>query len=364
MREPVSLGIPQWLIIVTVSGIVALAACGGDITTETAQPVSSISTSIAVVPTSTVPANLTPKPLTPKPLAPNPPTPKPATATESQPTPRPTPTAVPTSRPTSTAALTPVPMPTQAPTLAPTPTSPPQTPSPTPNVPIQPPLSLGLDPFYTKYVGADGIPVIGSSKVRDEALGPAREIIVNMLSARPDIREAMIANKARVGIMAVTEVTTDIPEQSDLAPLFDTRARGLGGTIFRPITTVGEESLLCLSSDVYRGESILVRELSHGVFNLGLPFVSDGKQITAALLASFDQVMSLELWSNTYAATNLDEYQAESVQSWFNSNIESVPSNGIHNQVDTRPELKEYDPALAQVLSMLYPDGEWEPPCS
>jgi len=221
-----------------------------------------------------------------------------------------------------------------------------------------------LDHFYTKYVDADRIPVIGSSKVRDEAFGPAREIIINMLSARPDIREAMIANRARVGIMAATEVTTDIPEHSDLDPLFDTRARGLGGTIFRPITTVGEENLLCLSSDVYRGESILVHEFSHGVFNLGLPFVSDGKQIIAAVIASFDQAISLGLWSNTYAATNLDEYQAEGVQSWFNANIESVPSNGIHNQVDTRSELKEYDPALAQLLSMLYPDGEWEPLCS
>ena len=78
------------------------------------------------------------------------------------------------------------------------------------------PPELGYDPaFYRKYVDAIGIPVISSEKVPDRALLMARDIVVYMLANRPDIRREMAAKKYRVGIMAVTEMTTDIPEQRD-----------------------------------------------------------------------------------------------------------------------------------------------------
>ena len=104
--------------------------------------------------------------------------------------------------------------------------------------------ALGMDPFYQKYVDAGGIPVISSEKVLDPALLQAREIVEKMLVHRPDIREVMVANGAYVGIMARTEVTTDIPEHRHLANDPNTdwnkRARGLGGAPNNPITTAGE----------------------------------------------------------------------------------------------------------------------------
>jgi hypothetical protein len=113
---------------------------------------------------------------------------------------------------------------------------------------------LGLDPFYRKYLDAGGMPVISSGKVSDAALYAAREIVNNMLRDRPDVRQAMLGQGARVGIMAVSEVTTDIPEHRFLADDpevdWDTRARGLGGTPGVPITTGAEENLLCLAGDV------------------------------------------------------------------------------------------------------------------
>ncbi len=78
------------------------------------------------------------------------------------------------------------------------------------------PPEFGYDPtFYKKYVDAIGIPVISSEKVPDRALLMARDIVVYMLANRPDLRREMIARKYRVGIMAQTEMTTDIPEQRD-----------------------------------------------------------------------------------------------------------------------------------------------------
>ena len=55
------------------------------------------------------------------------------------------------------------------------------------------PESLGVSPFYKKYTDAFGIPVVASEKVPDAALLVARDIVNTMLSARPDLRKALIA---------------------------------------------------------------------------------------------------------------------------------------------------------------------------
>ena len=79
---------------------------------------------------------------------------------------------------------------------------------------LQVPASLGVSPFYSTYVDAQGIPVISSDKVPDDALLVARDIINSMLAKRPDLRAALIARKWRTGVIAEVEMTMDIPEYS------------------------------------------------------------------------------------------------------------------------------------------------------
>jgi hypothetical protein len=67
--------------------------------------------------------------------------------------------------------------------------------------------------YYKKYADANGYPIIASGKVSDAALAIVRDQVNYMLAYRPDIREAMIAAKGRIGIMAETEYTMTIPEQ-------------------------------------------------------------------------------------------------------------------------------------------------------
>lgn len=219
---------------------------------------------------------------------------------------------------------------------------------------------LGFDPFYKKIVYADGIPIISSEKPSDEALWVAQEIILNMLALRPDVRDEMIANEARIGIMGHGEVTTDIPEHAflkdDPNTDWDERARGLGGTVGVPITTGAEENLICLEPDVYAGESILVHEFAHGMHNLGVDFVDSG--FDQELETVYQSAMSSGLWKDTYAATNRHEYWAEGVQAWFDAN--QAPQPGIHNDVDTRAELEAYDPILYELISR-YMTAQWFP---
>jgi alpha-glucosidase len=65
-------------------------------------------------------------------------------------------------------------------------------------------------------------------------------------------------------------------------------------------------------------------------------------------------------WVNTYAETNIWEYWAEGVQSWFNVNaeVDNDGGDGKHNKVNTREELKVYDPGLYQILSEYFPETD------
>ncbi|MBK8214400.1 MAG: hypothetical protein IPK71_11680 [Myxococcales bacterium] len=113
-----------------------------------------------------------------------------------------------------------------------------------------PPAALGLSPFYKKHLDATGLPVVASDKVSDGALRQACRIASKMLSFRSDVRAAMTSKKARLAVMARSEVTTDVPEHADLYQAFpgtdwNVRARGLGGTVARPATSCAEENLLC-----------------------------------------------------------------------------------------------------------------------
>src|SRR5690606_40578459 len=42
--------------------------------------------------------------------------------------------------------------------------------------------------FYKKYANAAGVPILGSERVPDEAIVVARDIVMHMLAARPDVR--------------------------------------------------------------------------------------------------------------------------------------------------------------------------------
>ncbi len=246
---------------------------------------------------------------------------------------------------------------------------------------------FGLDTtFYKKFVSAEGLPVMSSAKVPDEALLVARDIIVHMLSKRPDLRQAMIDSGFRVGIMATTEMTTDIPEQRDWKkPAIDDRrltdgerahydepggigsmtdqeywnrrARGMGGRY----TTGAEENVLGYPGTRYFGEHILVHEFSHGI-NSAFRRADPGLQ--QDLQAAYDSARAHKMYlkangSRHYAVNTVAEYWAEGTQWWFWNNYPEIfvdPDTGVESKVFTPEQLEAYDPRLYEILSRVYPD--------
>ncbi len=216
----------------------------------------------------------------------------------------------------------------------------------------EPPKSAGLDPFYKKYLELDGLPIVSSSKVSDYALKEAAYLISRMLEGRRDLIDALVASKVNVAVMASSERTVDIPEHRDLKPAsyWNRRARGLGG----PTVSCGEENLLNLLGDPYDAESVLIHEFAHALHNQGLAKLDP--DFNKKLRAAYDAALAKGLWKGTYAATDTQEYWAEGVQSWFDTNRHDDSS---HNHVHTRDGLKEYDPGLAALIAEAFPNNEW-----
>src|SRR5947199_3342647 len=196
------------------------------------------------------------------------------------------------------------------------------------------PASLGFDPFYKKYADALGIPILSSEKVPDAALLVARDIVIHMLANHPEYRQEMIGKRMRVGVMALSESTTDIPEHRDLKKpppgdprltegekrgyetgtgiatmsdkeYWDRRARGLGGNP----TTCAEENLLGYPDTRYYGENIFVHEFSHAIMGVAIRTLEPG--LNAQIHEAYREAMGKGLWKNHYASTNASEYWAE-----------------------------------------------------
>lgn len=218
---------------------------------------------------------------------------------------------------------------------------------------------FSLDPFYRKYADAEGLPVLSSAAPDDAALERACRLAVNMLSQRPDVRAKLIELRARFVVIGRHEGTADIPEygfrdksQQERSAI-NARARGLGGQA----ASCGEENLMCQSGDRYPTESICVHEFSHtigqGVYELEHGF---GDRLQAA----FDAAKASGILSGSYRAENPDEYWAEGVQDWYNTNAESSPPDGVHNAVNTRRELEAFDSRLSVLIGEVFPtDTGW-----
>ncbi len=237
-----------------------------------------------------------------------------------------------------------------------------------------PPASLALDTFYKKHIDAIGIPLVSSNKVPDAALLVGRDIVNYMLARRPDIRAELVRRRARVLIMAETEMETDLPERSNwkkptredrrLTPgerenydkpggiasmtdreYWNKRARGMGGTV----TSCAEENLLGYPGTRYYGENILVHEFSHNM--MGALRNADSA-LFAEIQPAYEAAKAKGMYKGQYAINTVAEYWAEGTQWWFWSNYEFYDGD---TRIQTPDDLKAYDPALYSILERVYP---------
>ncbi|MEJ2112118.1 MAG: hypothetical protein P8Z37_19885, partial [Acidobacteriota bacterium] len=217
-----------------------------------------------------------------------------------------------------------------------------------------------LDPFYKKYIDVGGIAVTSSENVADEALYEVNYLIHQALQNRPDILEAMAKNRTRIAIIGAKEEVSEVPEyyksDPEEAQRQNRRVRGYGGM---RLTSCGEENLLNYDGDRYRGENIFLHEFAHCIH-------SNLRRIDPEFQQKLNQLYSdareKGLWERTYAGSNASEYWAEGVQDYWDCNRQSRNpdrTDGVHNHVNTREELKEYDPDLYALIDETLGPMEW-----
>jgi hypothetical protein len=222
----------------------------------------------------------------------------------------------------------------------------------------------GTDPFYQKYINADGIVIVSSEKVPDDALVAARRTVLHMLSARPDIHQAMLRNHPRISIMAISETASNLPE---FEPESDGQW-GLGQMLGDPTTLVSERGVCYEGNSEYRA-NFLAHEFVHMIQNLGWPTTDPEieDEIYAAYLEAverglFQAPRDEPLGIDPYDAYGDDEYLTHGVNAWFDLN-ESLPGPWMDVQIGesgppsgTREQLLENDPELYEIISRFMPD--------
>ena len=220
------------------------------------------------------------------------------------------------------------------------------------------PAEYGWPDFYSKYVNVNGIHLMSSWRVPDSCLVQAYRTLYAMTSMLPrEVLDSMVAHNTRVAVMARYEGTTDIPEhaylKADTTLNWDLRAQGLEGTLQLPLTTCAEENILAYQIDPYHAEDILIHEFAHTIHLVGIELVDPS--IDDKLQNLMDKAIAEGKYANTYAKENFIEYWAEGVQDWFNVNAEAPVANGKHNWVNTREDLRAYDPGLYRLIGKYFP---------
>jgi hypothetical protein len=145
-------------------------------------------------------------------------------------------------------------------------------------------------------------------------------------------------------------VTSDLPDHRhwkgkpyDGDQTIDQRTRGVGGRH----ASCGEENLLTLEKDRYRGRDICSHEFAHTLRNFGLD-----RETRKRFDDQYRKARDAGHWRGMYAGSNADEYFAE-LTMWY------VGTRGDYGSLMPPPVpgpdwLKSYDPEGFALLDELY----------
>jgi hypothetical protein len=112
-------------------------------------------------------------------------------------------------------------------------------------------------------------------------------------------------------------------------------------------TSCGEENLLRLPADRYRGRDILVHEFAHNIKNHGASVDFEEK-----VKRQYDASLAAGHWLKAYAATNPEEFFAE-LSMWYFGTHGDLGMQGT-KPADGQDGLRAYDPAAFALLDDFY----------
>ncbi|MBN8460919.1 MAG: glycoside hydrolase family 127 protein [Verrucomicrobia bacterium] len=208
------------------------------------------------------------------------------------------------------------------------------------------------DGFFSKRLDYRGIPIKAHQVVSDAALTEARDRLAMLLEHQPSLADRLAAAGAELHIIGKDQVTTDLPDwrHDKGKPIAeyggltrDERTRGMGGLH----ASCGEENLLRLEKDVYRGRDICVHEFAHTIRSHAMD-----DNLRKRFDDQWRKSLAAKRWVGSYAASNPDEFFAE-LTMWY------CGTHGDLNMKGDKPApgkegLKAYDPEAFELFDAFY----------
>lgn len=216
------------------------------------------------------------------------------------------------------------------------------------------PKIVVLDPpdqgFFSKRLDYEGIPIEAHRDVADEALFEGRARLAMMLDKLPEVRQRLQKAGAKLHIIGRNQVTSDLPEFRHLKgkpfdgkQTIDERTRGMGGLL----TSCGEENLLRLEKDRYRGTDICVHEFAHSIQDCGM-----AEPVRERFRQQFRRSVEKGRWAGSYAGKNEHEFFAE-LSMWYWGTHGNLGMRG-EKPAPGRDGLRAYDPEAFTLMDDFY----------
>jgi hypothetical protein len=215
-----------------------------------------------------------------------------------------------------------------------------------------------------------GLTIRASEDVASDAVTAEAERVYQMLIFRPDLAAAIVEAGLEGRVIPDGVRITNVSGFEELYELYpgidwNRRGRSFPGNVELPLFAGAEENLLCLEEPYYFGEDEFIRAFALTIRRFGLDAVDEAT--SEAIEKAYGRAIAAGLWQNTLAEINSDEYWVEGVQSFFDANLEDTAEdrepNSSHNAVNTRDELRDYDPALWTIVQSVFGDTDWRPTC-
>jgi hypothetical protein len=219
--------------------------------------------------------------------------------------------------------------------------------------------------YYTQTVTtATGIQVKAGPRVEPATLDlAAAQVDIQLGRDDNGIADTMADYGCSLAVYAARENAYLVPEhRGGYDPeMYDVEGYG-GSTWNNCVSSISERNVLRTRGNEndflntrYTNENILIHEFGHAVRLVGIETQAD-KALSDELYAVYENAYNTGRWPNTYAIGNIDEYFATLSAIWFDNMAEKPDwSDGVRSPINTRAELKEYDPMAYEFFAKVYP---------
>ncbi len=233
---------------------------------------------------------------------------------------------------------------------------------------MAPPAKFKIDPYYTKFTWAREFTVVGR-QASDEAMLRANDVVRKMFAYRHDILKALIADGVKLVVLGKGERISDLPEYKAAtdAKGIDALARFLDFNPQMKLLVVGEENVLGDPSARMVGDSQVIRVFARAVYEVTGKRPVDARprniwqqyelrlqrldeRLDQSLEQLYTEASGKGLWKGT-AVHDRADYFTEGVLAYFDAIGQEMPPNDAPHGITTREALKQYDPALFELVN-------------